>query len=123
MGYVGWLLSRNYSRVQVQNRAYMLSRFAWIMVESRVSPGKVDFNVALKFVNMERVRKRPSSLKYETTVLKHFYNYHYAAPRDNLLGITPNYLTLTGVNPLYNFRFQSWNLNMNSTIMWSITGF
>ena len=75
MGYVGWLLSRNCSRVQVQNRAYMLSRFAWIMVESRVSLGKVDFNVALKFVNAERVRKKPSSLKYEITVLKHFYNF------------------------------------------------
>ncbi|RLE53766.1 MAG: hypothetical protein DRJ30_06440 [Candidatus Methanomethylicota archaeon] len=74
-GYVDWLLSRNYSRVQIQNRAYTLSRFARFMVKSKIPPGKVDFNVALKFVNMERVRKKPSSLKYEITVLKHFYNF------------------------------------------------
>jgi len=74
-GYVEWLLSRNYSRVQVQSRAYCLSRFARIMISNGFGPGDVDFNVALKFVNAERVRKRPSSLKYEITVLKTFYDY------------------------------------------------
>jgi|GEM_PF-5745971 len=74
-GYVEWLLSRNYSRVQVQSRAYCLSRFARIMISNGFGPGDVDFNVALKFVNAERVRKRPSSLKYEITVLRTFYDY------------------------------------------------
>ena len=73
--YISWFLSQNYSRVQAQNRAYTLSRFARIMVKNGLGPGDVDFNVAVKFLDYERSRKRPSALKWEVDVLKNFYRY------------------------------------------------
>ena len=73
--YISWFLSQNYSKVQAQNRAYTLSRFARIMVRGGIGPGDVDFNVVAKFLDYERSRKRPSSLKWEVDVLKNFYRY------------------------------------------------
>jgi len=93
-GYVEWLLSRNYSKIQIQSRAYCLSRFARIMINNSFGPEDIDFNVALKFVNAERVRKRPSSLKYEITVLKTFYDYLVKAGHAN-------------VNPFIDFRVKA----------------
>ncbi len=73
--YLNWLLARNYSRVQIQNRAYTLSRFARIMVDNGITPEKVNFKIAAKFLEYERGRKRPSSLSWEISILKSFYNY------------------------------------------------
>jgi len=73
--YISWFLSQNYSKVQAQNRAYTLSRFARIMVNSGLAPGDVTFKVAVKFLEFEQTRKRPNSLKWEIDVLKNFYRY------------------------------------------------
>ncbi len=73
--YINWFLGQNYSKVQAQNRAYTLSRFARIMIKSGLAPGDVTFKVAVKFLEFERARKRPNALKWEFDVLKSFYKY------------------------------------------------